>query len=974
MRALTYVEIDISRCSLTYGSAPCTAAIPTTGSKKCFNSKATCQDRTNYAETTVTMRFSLTGVSYAPSDIPSLPVITSVQHNPGAISLGEDLGERSSVTVSFKDFRDSDTGPYGDKYLSDRSYNPFTQGTFFGRFRTRHKYLRGQSLRLIRGFLGDSLGAMDTRHYIIDSFTGPDASGNFTIVARDALKLADNERAKAPRVSEGRLSADITNVATSLTLTPSGIGDAYYPTSGHLVLGGKEVVSFTRTPARDTYMKLLLHMNGADASTTFTNSSSFSHTVTPAGNAQIDTAQSKFGGASALFDGTDDYLSLDGSSDFAFGTGDFTIAMWFRLAAIGSERMLYDSSPSGTSGSYPSIYIGTNNILQALVNYTPVAVSRTVLAANTWYHVAVTREDGLWRIFINGVFEGAGYNSTSLLNGASRPVIGTNGAFPTLQEMNGWIDEVEVSKGIARYTHSFNVPTTEIAASGGDTVTITRAQLNTTADAHKQDDRVQELLSFVSRDPAYIIEELMVNYAGIDPAYIDITAWLAETTAYLNRLYTARIAEPTGVRQLISELVEQAALAIWWDDAQQKVRLQVLRSVPTTAALFDEHNILEGTTGITEQPDKRISEVWTFFDMRNPCEPLEDRNFKSVAVSVDLQRESDYGSSAIKKIMSRWIPNGGRAVALRLNEVQLARYKDPPRAFAFSVMRGTAIEMGGGYRLGSWAVQDDEGAAVYAEMQVTRLSREDSRISVAAEEVLFDIPASDLNARTIILDTNQNNVNIQTLHDSLYPPITTVGAITLTVIVDTGVVIGSTSTSSPAMNIGSFTVGLPITVQVKGRIQGAGGAGGAGTTVNVNGGTGGAGGTALYTRQALTLDVSSGSGEVWGGGGGGGGGTGSAVGGTGGGGGGAGTVVGLKGGNFNGGINAADGTATAGGAGGTGSANGGAGGGPGLAGGNGTRSNGTGAVGVGGAAGNQVDGISYVTVTGTGDRRGATVN
>lgn len=749
---LTYIEIDVPYCTLTYGSAPCTAAIPTTGDRKCFNTKATCQDRTNFDESTVTLRFSMHGAAYQPADIEAIPCVTSVEHQPGEISLGGDLGQRATVNIRFKDFRHSDTGAGGDKYLADRSYDPYSQGTYWGKFRTRHKYIRGAEVRVIRGELGQAIGDMTTRYYVAESFSGPAADGSFVLICKDVLKLADNDRAKAPAVVDARLSADITSSATSITLTPSGVGDESFAASGYVAIAGKEVVSFTRS---------------------------------------------------------------------------------------------------------------------------------------------------------------------------------------------------------------------------SDVLTITRGLLGTTAIAHKQNDRVQPVLRYVSQDPADVIYDLLVNYAGVDSSFIDLTAWQTETDAYLGVLYSANIAEPTGVRQLIGELVEQAALAIWWDDLQQKIRLQVLRSVPATADTFThDTNILEGTLQITEQPDKRISEVWTYFDQRNPCEPLQDDNFKSIAVTTDLQRATDYGAAAIKKILSRWIPNGGRSIALRLNDVQLARYKDPPRRFAFDLFYGTTAELGGGYRVGAWALQDDQGAEELAAVQVVRLMANEARLSIEAEEILFDIPASDLDDRTIILDTSQNNVNIQTLHDSLYPAITTVGSITLTVIVDTGVVIGSASTSNPAMEIGTFTSGLPITVQVKGRIQGAGGAGGNRTAGGTTATAGGAGGKALYTRQAITLDVSSGSGEIWGGGGGGGGGSGSAPFGTGGGGGGggAGTVAGAAGSDGGGATPAAQsGTDSAGGAG--GGTHGGAGGGPGLGG-----SAGGTFGGAGGAAGSAIDGVSYCTITGTGDRRGSEIN
>ena len=112
------------------------------------------------------------------------------------------------------------------------------------------------------------------------------------------------------------------DTATSTNEDYDSVNDLYSPASG---LPSAEYSS-------DAYTVLLLHCNGVDESTTFTDSSGGGvgspHTVTAVGNAQIDTAQKKFDTGSALFDGTGDYLSLEDSDDWDFGTGDFTVDCW----------------------------------------------------------------------------------------------------------------------------------------------------------------------------------------------------------------------------------------------------------------------------------------------------------------------------------------------------------------------------------------------------------------------------------------------------------------------------------------------------------------------------------------------------------------------------------------------------------------------------------------------------------------------
>ena len=94
----------------------------------------------------------------------------------------------------------------------------------------------------------------------------------------------------------------------------------------------------TNTEAYDSYTKLMLHTEGSGA--TFTDSAT-SKTVTANGNVTQTTAQYKFGSKSAVFNGSTDYLSLADSDDWNFGTGDFTIEAWIYLNNYTNENMIY---------------------------------------------------------------------------------------------------------------------------------------------------------------------------------------------------------------------------------------------------------------------------------------------------------------------------------------------------------------------------------------------------------------------------------------------------------------------------------------------------------------------------------------------------------------------------------------------------------------------------------------------------------
>lgn len=752
-QSLTYVEIDVA--SWIQANSP-----------------------PNSPSNELTFRFTI-DTDFLPLNIDAIPSIKSIEIDPQIVGLGTDLGQRATVTVTFRDHR----------YQFDGE--AYSSGTFWGKFRARYGLkLRGHPLRLIRGTVGQSLSSMETRLFIIESVDGPAASGEYKIIAKDILKYTDGDRAQAPAISNGFIVADITNSATSATLSPAGIGNSEYPASGYVNIGGNEICSFTRS---------------------------------------------------------------------------------------------------------------------------------------------------------------------------------------------------------------------------ADVLTLTRAQFNTTGVAHTAGDKVQVCLNYNGVDVALIVQDLLVTYAKVASSYIPIADWQTETANYLGVVFTALIAEPTDVATLLNELIEQAALALWWDEVAQKLRLQVLRAI-VGASTYTMDNFMLGSLEITEQPDKRLSQVYVYFGKINPTLAQDQiQNFRSTALTSDAQSEIDYGGAAIKKIYSRWIQGGGRLTAQAIGQKQLGRYKDPPRRFNFDLMRYAqdAPVLGGGYNLNSWQLQNITGAQVNVPIQVSRVNPGADRWSVEAEEMLWTAfggydsgggasggAGSSPDVRTIIFDANENNINLRSRYDQLYP--TPTSGMTINVLVNSGVTIGSISTATPAMDVGTWPGGVTVKLTLSGRIEGRGGDGGKGGDASEGsalvGANGFAGGTALYTRQAITLIDA--SGQIWGGGGGGAGsngingsgfvqagdGGGGGAGMNGGAGGVGGTAVGTSSTLTQGNPGSA-GTDIAGGLGGNhtsaghgGSpANGGTGGGPGLAGGQ-ANQNGT-PVNTGGAAGNAIDGVSFVTTSGgAGDRRGGQVN
>jgi len=223
-----------------------------------------------------------------------------------------------------------------------------------------------------------------------------------------------------------------------------------------------------RFSGNDAYTKLLLHFDGADEATATVDSSGSGHAVTFNGTAQLDTAQKVFGPSSLLLDGNSDYLSIADSDDFAFGTDNFTIDFRVRFAALpsagGNQVILHQPGNPNTNWQ---IYLnntgGTYYIIAVFINSNSF-VGRYYLSfaaeADTWYHIALVRDGAAGYLFNNGsmvgMTEATAFGVSDTGNSASDLYIGKAlGALGMGSYLNGWIDELRVSKGIARWTTSF---------------------------------------------------------------------------------------------------------------------------------------------------------------------------------------------------------------------------------------------------------------------------------------------------------------------------------------------------------------------------------------------------------------------------------------------------------------------------------------------------------------------------------------
>jgi hypothetical protein len=171
------------------------------------------------------------------------------------------------------------------------------------------------------------------------------------------------------------------------------------------------------------------------------------------GDARVSRAVSKFGSGAMFFDGTGDYLKTPSSPNLGFGTGDFTVECWINT----STKNIVILDPR-TSNSEPGVFFiqSTTGFIGYYDNTVGSLSGTTNVTTGAWFHLAWTRSGTTFRMFVNGTQEYSGTNSGNF--GASRPaVIGASWEISAF--VNGYIDDLRITKGVARYTSNFTAPT-----------------------------------------------------------------------------------------------------------------------------------------------------------------------------------------------------------------------------------------------------------------------------------------------------------------------------------------------------------------------------------------------------------------------------------------------------------------------------------------------------------------------------------
>ena len=256
--------------------------------------------------------------------------------------------------------------------------------------------------------------------------------------------------------------------ATFSTSIAAGIGyiaaqsTGSYPLTGYLSnlrLTNTAVYTAAFTPPTAP----LTSVSGTQLLLNFTNAAitdgTMKNNLETVGNAQVSTSVVKYGTGSMYFDGSGDALTLPNSPVLQLGSADYTMEFWaYRLAATNMTWIFLDGNSSNYAGLRLDTDTSGNIFLLISTSGSAWAINTSgtaVLPTSTWTHIAVVRFGTSIRLYVNGISQISTTLSGAVTAGTSQQ-IGAN--FGATQVVNGYVDDLRLTLGIARYTANFTPP------------------------------------------------------------------------------------------------------------------------------------------------------------------------------------------------------------------------------------------------------------------------------------------------------------------------------------------------------------------------------------------------------------------------------------------------------------------------------------------------------------------------------------
>jgi hypothetical protein len=311
-----------------------------------------------------------------------------------------------------------------------------------------------------------------------NTYIGTSSQSSFIVSSSgntvETITLTDNSDQFSFSPTSFVLTGGINSQLITTTFTPTSLGVK----TGNLILsssgGNVKSLSFqgTGTDQYSASVSLMLKFDGENNSTNIVDSSINNLSITRYGDVKMSTVKSKFGSSSLYFDGNSDYIAINNSNQmFTFGSGNFTIEMWINPneeSVNGQVRMLFGNRNSYTNYDSITSGLGYNSTLQKFILAYYVSFDGATwgifdtnvgqVTPNTWTHLAYVRNGLEFSVYINGIKKVVGNTANAIYN-AGHPFEIGQGALNVegygSNSMLGYIEDVRITKGIARYTTNF---------------------------------------------------------------------------------------------------------------------------------------------------------------------------------------------------------------------------------------------------------------------------------------------------------------------------------------------------------------------------------------------------------------------------------------------------------------------------------------------------------------------------------------
>lgn len=398
---------------------------------------------------------------------------------------------------------------------------------------------------------------------------------------------------------------------------------------------------------------------------------------------------------------------------------------------------------------------------------------------------------------------------------------------------------------------------------GSDNLTLTRGQRNTTAVAHDADVTVQECFVVTGQSVDVIVSTLLLDFADIDPTFINLNVWATEVSENLTGLLSGIIVKPRDINKILIELSEAKAFYLWWDELTSQIRFTALKPPPVLADVLDmSENIVKDSLKTKDEPGMRISTVIVNFGQFDPTLKLDEiNNYQQSVVRDDTNSFTKYKSRVFKVINSRWLTNTNKVGALQVATLIGRRFSDTPRSIDFELdakdsAGSDGLWIGQVRSINHRDITDRFGVPKDTVFQILSVDEKDN-YHFGALEFTYGGPLTDDESsaadgfKTVRISVDVNNINLRAEWDLLY---TAADNDKAKFIIESGVTVGSDLIGNPSIDTGTWVDKTGMTVKViiepSAHIVGKGGKGAKGSD-----GTGATdGGDALNLSNDITLD------------------------------------------------------------------------------------------------------------------------